>query len=397
MNSPASIPSTQAGAACEIVPVLTPQDLDIFIRLPWSLYAGDPNWVPPLVASERKLLDRRKNPFWHQSRYQAFLARREGRLVGRIAAIVNAAHNETHGEKTGFWGYFECENHSDTAKALFAAAERWLKEQGMERSRGPANPSMNDTCGLLVDGFKWSPFVMMTYNPSYYLSLVEGAGYTKGMDLWAYILPATELVKDKVEKVAHEVKQRGDIAIRFIDLSRFEEELRLVMDIYNDAWSKNWGFVQMTQEELRFAAKEMKSVILPEYVYIAEMKGEPVGFALALPDINHMLKKCNGSLFPFGWFYFLKFNLRKIPTFRIIALGAKQKYQHMGIGTLFYMKYIEEGLKRGIKAGEFSWILETNTQMNRPLQQMGAKPYKTYRMYEKSLHSYTSTVERPIT
>ena len=369
----------------KIVPVESARQLNAFIRLPFRLYADDTNWVPPLIASEKKMLDPKRNPFYRRAEAAHFLAEKDDRLVGRISAIVNRAHNEFHAEKTGFWGYFESENDPETAGALFDRAGAWLKEKGMAKMLGPVNPSLNDPCGLLVDGFKWSPFVLMTYNPATYVKLVEDAGFLKAMDLWAYILLHSSLVKDKIERVAAAVQGRGKVRIRFVDLSRFEDELKTIMEIYNDAWEKNWGFVPMSDEEILFTAKDLKAIVLPEFAYIAEVDGRPVGFAFALPDINHLLKKCRGSLFPFGWYSFLKFNLRKIPTFRVVALGVRKDCQHMGIGTLFYQRFIEEGLARNCRAAEMSWILETNDLMNRPLNQMGAKPYKTYRLYERNL------------
>jgi GNAT superfamily N-acetyltransferase len=368
-----------------IVPVTTPAQRDAFIRLPFRLYRDDPNFVPPIVSSEKKMLDPKRNPFYQHAEAAHFLAEHDGKIVGRISGIVNRAHNEFHKETTGFWGYFECENDDAAAKALFDQAGAWLKGKGMTRMLGPANPSLNDPAGLLVDGFKWSPFVLMTYNPGFYVKLVEGAGFKKAMDLWAYILLHNDLVRDKIDRVANAIKDRADVKIRYVDLSRFGAELELIKEIYNDAWEKNWGFVPMTEAEIKFAADDLKSILLPEFAYIAEIDGKPVGFAFALPDINHALKKCKGSLFPFGWFYFLKSNLRKIPTVRIVALGVKKSHHHRGIGTLFYQKFMEEGLARGYKAGELSWVLENNDLMNRPIQQMGGKPYKVYRMYERPL------------
>lgn len=370
-----------------IAPVTTGRDLEAFLRLPWRLYAGDTNWVPPLLSAERKTLDPRRNPFWRHAEAAHFLAERDGRVAGRISAIVNRAHNEFHREKTGFWGYFESENDPEVAAALFDQAAAWLRERGMERMLGPANPSLNDPCGLLVDGFEWPPFILMTYNPRHYVELVEGQRFEKAMDLWAYIILHNQLVREKIDRVASAVKDRGDVRIRYIDLGRLREELRIVKEIYNNAWEKNWGFVPLTEEEIDYAAGDFKSILLPEFAYVAEVKGQPVGFAFALPDINQILRrKCRkGSLLPLGWFYFLRFNLRKIPTIRLVALGVKREYHHLGIGTLFYQKYMEEGLKRGYRAAELSWILENNDLMNRPLRQMGAKPYKTYRLYQRPL------------
>ncbi len=368
-----------------VLPVTDARGLDAFVRLPFRLYAQDHNWVPPLVSAEKKTLDPGRNPFWKHAEAAHFLAEKDGRIAGRVSAIVNHAHNQFHQEKTGFWGYFESEDDPEVAGALFDRAGAWLKERGQERMRGPVNPSMNDPCGLLVDGFKWSPFVLMTYNPPSYVRLVEGACFRKAMDLWAYIILHTDLVREKIDRVASQVKDRKEVSIREIRPSRLREELAIVKEIYNNAWEKLWGFVPMTDEEIEYAAGDFKAILLPELAYIAEMKGRPIAFSFALPDINHLLKRCKGSLWPFGWFSFLRFNLRKIPTLRLVALGVRREFHHMGIGTLFYQKYMDEGLKRGYKAAELSWVLEANELMNRPLQQMGARPYKSYRIYERAL------------
>lgn len=368
-----------------VEPVRRAAALEEFLRLPWRLHTEDPNWVPPLLASERKILDPRRNPFWTHAEAEHFLARRQGRTVGRISAILNRRHNEFHADTTGFWGYFECENDPEAARALFDRAADWLRARGLTRMLGPAHPSLNDPCGLLVDGFQWPPFVLMNHNPLYYVRLVEEAGFRKAMDLWAYLILNNEIVRARVDRVAAQVRDRGDVVLREIRLGRFREELEIVKSIYNDAWQKNWGFVPLTDEEIHFAAQDLKAVLLPELAYIAEVRGEPAGFAFALPNINLVLKRCNGSLWPFGWWYFLRFNLRKIPTFRLVALGIRQKYQNSGLGTLFYQKFIEVGLARGYRAAELSWVLENNDRMNRPIRHMGGKPYKTYRLYVRDL------------
>jgi GNAT superfamily N-acetyltransferase len=368
-----------------ITQVATPQDLDRFIRMPWPIYGKDPHWVPPLVDAERKMLDSKKNPFYQRTEAQHLLLEDGGKPIGRISAFVNRGHNEFHGEKTAFWGYFESENRPEAAKSLFDAVHAWAKERGMTRIRGPVNPSMNDPCGLLVEGFDSAPYVLMTYNPSYYPKLVEGQGYSKSMDLLAYYLDDQTVARDKIDRVAKRIRERADIKIREVDLSRWDAELAIVKDIYNNGWEKTWGFLPMTDGEIQFTANDLKSIILPEYAYIAEISGKPVGFSLALPDINHALKKANGSLLPLAWWHFLKFNLRKLTTIRLFALGVKRDYQHLGLGTLFYQKYITEGMARGVHSAELSWILENNDLMNRPIQRMGAKVYKTYRMYDRTL------------
>lgn len=369
----------------EILPVQNSRDLEAFIRLPESLYRNDPTFVPMLRSSERKMLDPKRNPFYRHAEAQHFLARRDGRLVGRVSAIRNRAHEEIHQDRAGFFGYFDAEEDPEAARSLLGAAEAWVRSKGLGRIIGPVNPSTNDPCGTLIEGFKWAPFVLMTGNPPYTPGLIEGAGYARAKDLLAYFLPSSEASKDKVRRIAAEVKSRGDVTIRDFDLSQFDRELALVMELYNDAWSRNWGFVPMTPEEIRFAADDLKAIVLPELSYFAFLNGRPVGFAFALPDINQALKRTKGRLFPFGWIWFLKPMLRKIPVFRILALGVRKEHQQLGIGTLFYERYIDLALARGYKGAELSWILEDNELMNRPLRNMGAKPYKKYRLYEKTL------------
>jgi len=369
----------------KIFPAESPAQLEQFIRMPFRLYKDDTRWVPPLVSAEMKMMDPRRNPFYDHSEAAHLLMEHEGRLVGRISAIDNKLHNQVQNEKTGFWGYFECENDPAFSAALFDAAADWLRKRGLTRMLGPVNPSINDPSGLLVEGFEWSPFVLMTYNPRYYVPLIEKAGFTKAMDLIAYILTHQDLDRVRIDRVAELIRKRSEVTVRHLELSRLDRELDIIKEVYNDAWEKNWGFVPMTDAEVRFQAEDLKAILLPEFAYIAEIKGRPVGFAFALPDINIVLKKCNGSLLPFGWWHFLKFNLRKIPTLRLVALGVRKEFHKAGIGTLFYQKVIEEGLKRNYTAAECSWVLETNDLMNRPIQQMGGKRYKTYRLYEKPI------------
>jgi GNAT superfamily N-acetyltransferase len=367
-----------------VSPVLSKKDMNMFIKLPWKLYKGDENWIPPLLDFEKKLLDRNVHPFHKHADVEYFLAKKDGDVVGRIAAIVNHAHNQFHNEKTGFFGFFESINDQETASALFDAAEKWLSARGMNVSRGPCNFSTNETCGLLVDGFKYPPFFMMTYNPPYYINLVQNHGYTKVMDLLAFYIPAKEVVKDKFEKVADQIKNRQQITIRHAKLAMFEKELAIIREIYNDAWSQNWGFVPMTDEEFHFMAKQLKPVVRPEFVLIAEYKKEPVGFGLALPNINPLIKKIDGKLFPFGWLVML-IGAKKIPYVRIITLGVKKQFQNLGVGTLLYLKFIENGIRLKQKAAELSWILETNVAIISPILAMKAKPYKVYRIYEKNI------------
>jgi GNAT superfamily N-acetyltransferase len=360
--------------------------LDQFIRLPFRLYRDDPRWVPPLISAEKKMLDPNRNPFYDHSEAAHFLVEKDGVYVGRISAIDNKLHNQVQQQKTGFWGYFESENDPAISGMLFDAAADWLRTRGLNRMLGPVNPSINDPSGLLVDGFEWSPFVLMTYNPRFYVSLVEQAGFTKAMDLLAYIITHQSVDHDRVDRIAQLIQKRSKASIRPFDLSKIDRELDIVKDVYNDAWEKNWGFVPMTEAEVRFQADDLKSILLEEFAYIAEVDGRPVGFAFALPDINLALKKCNGSLLPFGWRHFTKSALRsKIKTLRLVALGLRKAYHTSGIGTLFYQRIIAEGLKRDYTAAECSWILETNDLMKSPIVAMGGNQYKTYRLYDKPI------------
>ncbi len=371
--------------AIEIVPVTHKKQLKQFIMLPWKIYRDDPNWVPPLIMDMKNMLNRKKNPFFLHSEADYFLALKNGDAVGRIAAIHNRNHNAFHEENIGFFGFFECIDDPEVASALFQAAEDWARERGLEALRGPTNFSTNDTCGLLIEGFDSPPFILMTYNPRYYQPLIEQLGYQKVMDLLAYRYFEEQGMNERIQKIARLAQEREGVTVRPLNMKTFWDELAVVKDIYNDAWSKNWGFVPLTDAEIEHLAKELKPVIDPELVLFAEVEGKPVAFSLALPDYNQALIKINGRLFPFGLIKLLYYS-RKIDAARVFTLGVKQKYQKKrGIGPLLYLETFNRGTARGYRWGEFSWILETNKLMNGALQVMGAEVYKRYRIFEKSL------------
>ncbi len=360
-------------------------DLMRFIKLPWKIYQDDANWVPPLIMDMKNLLNRQKNPFFEHSEAEYFLAHRDGEVVGRIAAIVNHNHNRFHNEQTGFFGFFESVDNAEVASTLFGAAEEWLRAKGMQALRGPMNFSTNDTCGLLCEGFDASPVIMMTYNPKYYLELVESCGFTRIKELYAYHFEHTMPMPERFVRLAQRTLADESIVFRTIDMKHFQREVGLVMEIYNDAWAANWGFVPMTEKEFEHLAKELKPVVDPDLVYIAEVNGEPAGFSLTLPDYNQILKDVNGRLFPFGIFKLL-LNRKKITRVRVITLGVKKKFQHKrGLAPAFYYETYRRGIDKGYTLGEFSWILEDNVLMNRALQAMGAILYKKYAIYEKGL------------
>lgn len=369
----------------EVVPVTTSREMRQFIRLPWKIYSNDPFWVPPLLLDLKSLLDRANHPFFRHSTADFFLALRNGRCAGRIAAILNNNHNSFHKERTAFFGFFESVNDQNVASALLDHAGQWGHARGMLRLRGPMNYSTNETAGLLVEGFDSSPCIMMPHNPAYYAKLVESAGFGKAMDLYAWFLLTDKGLNPKIVRVGEKVLKDQDVRVRSINMSEFWSEVDIIRNIYNDAWSENWGFVPMTDAEFAHLAKDLKMVVDPRVVLIAEKNGEPVAFSLALPDINQVLKKINGRLFPFG-LPLLLYQVRHIRQVRVLALGISKKVQNWnGLGAALYYESFRRGVDAGYRSCEFSWTLENNDLINRSMQLFGARIYKKYRVYEKAL------------
>ncbi len=366
--------------AVKIVEVLSKAHIAAFIRVPWVIYRSDRNWVPPLKGEEYKLHNFEKHPFWQHARSKYFLAVDKGKLLGRIAAIIDPRFIDFQEMNIGYFGFFECIENQKIANSLFEAAAKWLKEQGVESAIGPMNPSTNYTCGLLVDGFDSPPMVMMTYNPPYYAKLVEDAGLVKEKDLWAWLVDTPE-IPPRLEKVANYAIKRGNFTIRKLDFSNLEQEVESILKVYNSAWERNWGFVPMTESEFRLTAKDMKMVADRDLVFVAEADGKPVGFSLALPDVNQaLIHNRGGRLLPFGILKIL-WHQRKINRIRVITMGVVEGYRNRGIDLTFYYRTFEEGLRKGYNAAECSWILEDNVRMNRALEDIDAKMYKTYRIY----------------
>lgn len=359
------------------------RDLKRFLTLPWRIYTDDPEWVPPLLADRKALLDRRTHPFHDHAEAEYFLARRGDDVLGRIAAVVNHRHNEFHGDRTGFFGFFESVDDPAVAGALLSTAQAWVADHGMDRIRGPMNLSTNEECGLLVSGFDRSPAVMMTHNPPYYARLLEAAGYAKAKDLLAYWLEGPEPPQRLVRGVER-LQRSEEVEIRSLDKRRFRDEVGRIQQVYNSAWNRNWGFVPMTDAEFENLAAELRPVVEPTLCLIAEVRGEPVGFALALPDFNQALRHIDGRLFPFGLLKLLWYR-RKIDTARIITLGLKPDYRRMGLDAALYLRLYRNGVAAGFTRAECSWILEDNWEMRRALERLGAEVHKTYRIYEKRL------------
>lgn len=363
--------------------VTTKKELEDFIQFPYRLYAPYPMWVPPLLVQQKRLLSRNANPFYRHAEVEHFLAYKSNKVSGRVSAIIDHNHNKFHEENTGFFGFFECIDCRDTAHELLRTAESYLKERNIDTVRGPVNLSTNNECGLLIDGFELPPVVMMTYNPHYYMDFFENGPYKKAMDIYAYIM-SREDVDDRIEKLIDYVSIPQGYTFRTIRKKHLRHEISLIKDIYNSAWEKNWGFVPLQDDEFDFLADDLKHIIDEELVFIVEKGNETVGFSLALPDINQILVKMKGRLLPLGFLKLMK-GMKKIDTIRVITMGVKKEHRKTGISAMFYLKTIENGLRKGYTRAECSWVLENNRAMNRDLRLLGAHRYKTYRIYEKKI------------
>jgi len=365
------------------------KELERFFDVADAIYAGDPLWVPPIRADLAKVfvLD---NPFFRHAEMQLFLARRDGTDVGRIAAILDRHHNEFQGEKTGFFGYFESVNDPAVAQALFDAAALWVRERKMTTLRGPVNPSLNDEVGLLVDGFDSPPVLMMTYNPSYYTALYEGAGFRKAKDLIAFWFDIGPEPIERFRRINERVRRNEpNFQVHIITKSSLKRDLPRVREVYNAAWEKNWGFVPMTPEEMDYMAMRLKPLLVDGFVLLGEFVGpdgsrEPVAFMLTLPDYNPAMAPLKGRLLPFGWLKFL-LGTRHMRTVRVLAFGIKGDYRSRGLQSLLFEQSVRNALDRGYTGCEVSWVLEDNDLMTRGMKLWGGKPYKTYRVYEKEL------------
>jgi hypothetical protein len=365
-------------------------DLRRFIDLPWRLFdpRRDPQWVPPLRMTVRDALDRRRNPFYADADRELFLARRGDRVVGRIAAIENRAHNRFHEDRVGFWGFFECIDDQEVADAVFDAADSWLDARGLRVMRGPMNPSTNYECGLLTDGFEHRPTFMTTWNPPYYASLCERAGHRKAKDLVAYHIPMGDRswnMPASFERLAERALRKSRVGFRDLDMRRFDHELEVCWDVYNSAWERNWGFVPMSKEEFVHMARDMKPLIEPRYAFAAEVDGRTVGFMLAVPDYSGVLQRIGtGRLFPTGALR-LVLGKRRIREWRVMALGLRPEYRARGILPLFAWEAYRRGRARQEVAAEASWILEDNEPMNRPMVAMGTRIHRRWRVYDRAI------------
>jgi GNAT superfamily N-acetyltransferase len=367
----------------EITPAATWWQRRQFLNLPWTIYRGDPNWVPPLISNVAELVGYRRHPFYRTAEVQTYLALRDGRPVGRIAAIVNHAHNRLHNEKLGFFGFFESADDPQAAAGLFDAARAWLAGRGIERMRGPANPSQNYECGLLVEGFHSPPTFMMTYNPPYYARLIEACGFRKAQDLFAYMghISQLETMDKKIEFITVEATRRFRFTVRKLDISRFDEEVRMFLNIYNQSLGGTWGFVPLSEAEIEHMSGLMRYLIVPEMTTVAEVDGRPVGAVFGMLDYNVRIKHMNGRLYPFG-FLRLLWNRRGIKRVRFISTNVLPEYQRWGLGLVLLGRLVPDVLAWGIEEGEFSWVLESNKLSRGTLERGGTRLDKTFRLYE---------------
>jgi len=368
-----------------IIPVTTKKQRAEFIDFPHDLYMGDPNYVPELFVAQDDLLNPNKHPFYLHSSAQLFLAYKDNKIVGRIAAIWNPHHNEFNKVNEGQFGFFDCINDQEVANKLFDTAKAWVKEKGGDKIVGPINLSTNETCGLLIEGFDRPPVAMMTYNYPYYMDLIDNYGFTKQVDLRAYEIltenanTRSVLLLDKLE----ERLKRSGIILRLIDLKNFKSEAEKIKKVYNKAWDKNLGFVPMTDEEFAYIAKDLKMIVDPNYCIIAEKDNEIVGFAVGIPNINEIqIKIKRGRLLPTGIFKLL-FGRKKIKTLRVMMLGVLEEYRKLGIEACLYGRIIKNAKQHGIIGAECSWMLDHNYMMNHAIEQINGNLYKRYRIYEK--------------
>ncbi|PEN13075.1 hypothetical protein CRI94_10495 [Longibacter salinarum] len=380
--------STETPASLQVDPVTGRSDRKAFIDFPYTFYPDDyPHWVPPLRREVKHSLDPSKNAFFEHGRAQLFLARRNGRVVGRIAAIINGMHLQKYDDDNGFFGFFECIDEYSVAEALFEAAAAWLQDQGMTGMRGPANPSLNDTAGLLVDGFDREPSILMPYNPPYHEDFLLKYGFERAMTMWAYYVHKKYVEFDRLKRGAQLVKRRTPgLTLRTLNMDEFEREARRVVDIYNEAWSDNWGHVPMTDAEFDQLADQLKQIVEPEMVFFVEHEGEPVAFSITLPNINQALKHIpDGKLFPLGLPKLLLNAHYGIYECRMPLMGVRQEFQGKGLDALLVLATIENGPPNGFDACEMSWVLDSNDRLKNHVESLGAVVDKEYAMFERSI------------
>ena len=371
--------------------VTTPRQLQAFIKVAWQVYQNDPNWVPWLYFERLEFFDKTKNPFFEHSEADYFIARRNGKPVGSIAAILNRRHNEFHNENAAHFGVFEVLNDREAAQALLEQACLWAREKGADKIIGPASLSTNDECGLLIEGFDGPPVLLMTYNPPYYVDFVESAGFTKAMDLYAWLVDlryTMDHLPAKVREANEAIRQQNQFTLRPIQLKDWDAEIARIRQIYNSAWEKNWGFVPMTDSEMAHLANGLRQIVDPRIVFMAEHAGRPIAFGIAMPNVNEALQRLRPGPSRLSSYLAgarMLWPKRTPRLMRAFVLGVVEEYRQSGVGSMLYIELMAAALRAGYTHAEGSWILETNSAMNRALELLSGKIYRRYRMYEKTL------------
>lgn len=379
-------------SAIEIKLVHTKADRKKFVKLLWDIYQDEPNWTPPLIMERMDAIDEKKNPYFEHAEVKFWIAYKDGKAVGRISAQIDELTEKHHGIKTGHYGFFDCIDDQDVANALFDTALGWLKEKGMIEVIGPFSLSINEETGMLVEGFDTPPMLLMGHARPYFEKLVTNYGLAKVKDTWAYTMDITKpILPPTIQKLVDRAVDRGQVKFRPINMDKYEEELKIILDIFNDAWIDNWKYVPFTQSELNHAVKELKMIIREDFTYIAEVDGVPQAMMVTLPNINEIISDLDGKLFPFGIFKLL-WRLKIKPSFktvRVPLMGVRKEYQNsrlsgiMSFGLFEYCR--RSATKIGCEEAELSWVLEENTRLSKLLETVGCVKYKTYRLFHKEL------------
>ena len=375
-----------------IRPVHSKRELKRFVKVPFALHRDQPQWVAPLIIERMEFLNPKKNPWFEHGEAELFVAEREGEAVGRISAHIDHRWDDYQGGSDAMFGFFETADDPEVAAALLGAATGWARDRGRGRILGPMDFTTNDEIGILIEGYERRPMILEPWHPPHYRELIEAEGFEKAMDVQMWELQFGDLKEGErfdpsIHAAAEKALQEEGITIRNMRKREMADEVRRFMDVYNEAWGDNWGFVPITDAEVEFQAKNLKQVIDEDWAYMAEKDGEVVGAALTIPDINQVLAKLNGRLLPFGWLRFL-LGKGKVDQLRVFALGVKHEYRHSGVAAGLYLKHLETAAAPGtIEGGEMGWILESNGPMNRAMEGMGGTVVKKYRIYEKALNT----------
>jgi GNAT superfamily N-acetyltransferase len=363
--------------------VITKRQTREFIKFPYVLYKNDKNWVPPLLMDDYRKVNRKKNPFYQHAEAEFFLARRDGAVVGRIAAVHDSIWEQTHKERAAYWGWFECVDDPSVAKALFDGAFDWARGRGCVRIIGPMSPNANDIIGCQIEGFEGSPVLLMAYNPRYYDCLIQGCGNKKWKDLVAWLLEDAE-APERLAKIMPRVEAKGGFTLRNANMKDFRGEIERFNELYNQFEQVNAVFTPMTSAELELMANDLKIAVDPDYIFFAEVDGKPVGVSLSLPDFNVAFKAAHGRLFPFGIFHLLTAK-KKVKFLRTISMGVLKDHRNRGIDLSLYYHTFLNGKRKGCRGGEMSWVEEDNVNMTNTALKLGGKPYRKYRVYEHAL------------